>query len=160
MQVGVVVWGAVVLGFRGTSGVPGGCVVCSCPCGSAVSASPFLLVFASLGGACSMASPLACRHGCCGAVVNLQVVTNCLVVGCSGVEGFVPQGTWSGCGSVFLRQVVGGCVALQVVGWPPLVGQLVHFRGRHGCPAAPGPGREVSRVGVRGLRATGDSTPG
>ena len=160
LQVGVVVWGAVVLFFCGTLGVPGGCVVCSCTSGSAVSASPFLLVFASLGGACSMASPLACRHGCCGAVVNLQVVTNCLVVGCSGVEGFVPQGTWSGCGSVFLRLVVGGCVVLRVVWWSVLVGQLVHFRGRHGCPAARGPGREGRRGGVRGLRATGVPAPG
>jgi len=87
-----------------------------------------------------MASPLACRHGCSGVVVDLEVLPYCVVVGCSGVEGFVPQGTWSGCGSVYLCQVVGGCVALQVAWWSALVGQLVHFRGRHGCPAARSPG--------------------
>jgi len=125
----------------------------------APAASPFLLVSALLGGACSMASPLACCQGCSGVVVDLEVLPYCVVVGCSGVEGFVPQGTGSGCGSVFLCQVVRGCVALQGAWWPALVGQLVHFRGRHGCPAARGPGREGRREGVRGLRATGVPAP-
>ena len=153
------VWGVVVPPFLQALVVPGGCAVCSSACGSAVSASPCLLVSASLGGTGAVTSPLACRHGCCGVVVNVHVFPYCMVAGGSGVEGFLPQGTWSGCGSVFLRQVVRGCVVLQVVWWSPLVGQLVHFRGRHGCPAAPGPGREGRRVGARGRRATGGSAP-
>ena len=154
------VWGDVVPTLCGVLAVPGGCAACSCAWGSAVSASPFLLVSALLGGACSMASPLACRHGCSGVVVDLEVLPYCVGVGCSGVEGFVPQGAGSGCGSAFLCQVVRGCVALQVAWWPALVGQLVNFRGRRGCPAARGPGQKGGKGGVRGLRATRVPAPG
>ena len=121
-----------------------------------MSASPFLLVSALLGDVCAMASPLACRRGCSGAVVDVEVLSHCVVVGCSGVEVFVPQSTGSGCGSVFLCRVVEGCVVLQVGWWSALEGQLVHFRGRHGCPAPVRPGGS----GRRGARPASYWGPG
>ena len=66
---------------------------------SAVSASLLLVVSALLGDVCVLASPLACRHGCSGVVVdglevNTARVPHCLCRHDSQEDHHVPAELW------------------------------------------------------------------